>query len=79
MEWSMQKAQKSAKIQNVEKAHREADSAHYSTSSISIKTCNIFGIQLGLIPGHGLIPDSQVWGLWVGRWRYQTYEFGVWF
>ena len=31
----------------------------------------------GLIPGHGLIPNSQIWGLRVGCWRYQTTEFGV--
>ena len=33
----------------------------------------------GIIPGHGLIHNSPVWGLRVGCWRYQTSEFGVQF
>ena len=29
-------------------------------------------------PGHGLIPNFQVWVLRVECWRYQTSEFKVW-
>ena len=66
-------------------------SISWKRSKINFKKCQIqirelifsktkiihYIFRLIVIPGLGIVPNSQVWGLKYGCWRYQASEFGL--